>query len=74
LSESFLRHPPDLGGNFWPEQESIDSFLSVIRERRVIAAIRQVASKIRQIPLASYKFLCHTGVSGDGEVAGYFVC
>jgi hypothetical protein len=31
---TFPRDPKDLLGNFWPEEESIDDFLSAMREWR----------------------------------------
>jgi hypothetical protein len=31
---TFPRDPNDLLGNFWPEEESIDDFLSALREWR----------------------------------------
>lgn len=31
---TFPRDPRDLLGNFWPEEESIDDFLSALRESR----------------------------------------
>ena len=31
---TFPRDPQDLLGNFWPEEESIDEFLSAMREWR----------------------------------------